>query len=131
MLSVGAAIVWRLSHSTELTTASNLLAPAGGCQAADVADPKLLQLFDSPSDVKGGSEKLSTTHCMASSRCLRCRPQPLRETAVDFFQSHASLPENDSQRAVRSNLVLVQSPTFELVHDVAQFEKVSTSSIHR
>jgi hypothetical protein len=41
-------------------------APAGATQGNDAADPKLIQLFVPPSDVKGGSEKLSKDSTQAA-----------------------------------------------------------------
>jgi len=52
---------WKKSSAASLRTAWPAKeAPAGAAQCNDAADPKLLQLFAPPSDVKGGPEKLSS-----------------------------------------------------------------------
>jgi putative transposase len=51
---------WKESSAASLRTAGPAKeAPAGAVQCNSAADPKLIQLFVPPSEVKGGSEKLS------------------------------------------------------------------------
>jgi hypothetical protein len=50
---------WKLSSAAAVRTAGPARsAPAGAVHRADATDPKLLELFVPPSDVKGGAEKL-------------------------------------------------------------------------
>jgi hypothetical protein len=52
---------WQESSAASLRTARPAnRAPAGAVHCSEAADPKLLQLFVPPSEVKGGPEKLST-----------------------------------------------------------------------
>ena len=51
---------WKESSAASSRTAGPAnQAPAGAVHCSDTANPKLSQLFVSPSDVKGGPEKLS------------------------------------------------------------------------